>query len=45
MSILDRKESLERIAAVLQGVQSNFDTDLFAPMIRFTAKISGKTRL
>ncbi|MFZ2418096.1 MAG: alanine--tRNA ligase, partial [Smithellaceae bacterium] len=34
---------LERLTAVIQGVKSNYDTDLFTPIIRFVEKISGKT--
>ena len=33
---------LERLAAVIQGVSSNYDSDLFTPIIRFVSKISGK---
>jgi alanyl-tRNA synthetase len=33
---------LERIAAVLAGVETNFETDLFTPYIRFLEKRSGK---
>jgi alanyl-tRNA synthetase len=33
---------LERIAAVVQGVQSNYDTDFFTPIIAFVENISGK---
>jgi len=36
---VDTGAGLERIAAVLQGKISNFDTDLFAPLIRKAAKI------
>ena len=34
---------LERLTAVIQGVKSNYDTDLFTPIIRFVEKTSGKT--
>ncbi len=34
---------LERITMVLQGKRSNFDTDLFAPYLEFTARLAGKT--
>ncbi len=40
---IDTGLGLERVAAILQGVHSNFDTDLFAPMLRFIAERSGKT--
>jgi alanyl-tRNA synthetase len=32
---------LERVAAVLQNKKSNYDSDLFEPLIRFVEKISG----
>ena len=34
---------LERMASVVQDVPTNFDTDLFMPIIRQTESISGKT--
>jgi alanyl-tRNA synthetase len=34
---------LERLAAVKQGKMSNFDTDLFQPIIQAAASVSGKT--
>lgn len=38
---IDTGMGLERIASVLQGVDSNFDTDLFMPIINKTASIAG----
>ena len=32
---------LERVAAVLQGVISNYDTDLFTPLIKRAAELTG----
>ncbi|WP_457625177.1 alanine--tRNA ligase [Persephonella sp.] len=39
---IDTGMGLERIASVLQKVDSNYETDLFMPVIRFSEDISGK---
>ncbi|MBP6822952.1 MAG: alanine--tRNA ligase, partial [Acidobacteria bacterium] len=39
---VDTGAGLERVSAVLQGVKSNYDTDLIKPIIEFTAKLAGK---
>ena len=39
---VDTGAGLERIAAVMQGVKSNYDTDLIRPIIDFIAKLAGK---
>lgn len=40
---IDTGAGLERLASVLQGKPSNFETDLLFPIIEYTAKVSGKT--
>jgi alanyl-tRNA synthetase len=39
---VDTGMGLERLCAVLQGVRSNYETDLLRPMIDHAAKLSGK---
>lgn len=39
---VDTGAGLERLAAVMQGVKTNYDTDLIRPIIEFTAKLAGK---
>ncbi len=38
---VDTGMGLERIATILQGVISNYDTDLFTPLIEIAAKLTG----
>ena len=40
---VDTGAGLERITAILQGVNNNFDTDLFAPILRQIEGVSGQT--
>ncbi len=40
---IDTGAGLERLAAAVQGVPSNYDTDLLQPLIQEAARISGKT--
>jgi len=39
---IDTGMGLERIASVLQGVNSNYETDLFLPIIQWVSKLTGK---
>jgi alanyl-tRNA synthetase len=39
---VDTGAGLERVAAVLQGAATNYDTDLFRPIIEFISELSGK---
>jgi len=39
---VDTGAGLERLAAVIQGVKSNYDTDLVLPIIDFIATLAGK---
>jgi alanyl-tRNA synthetase len=38
---IDTGAGLERVSAVLQGVKSNYDTDLFAPILARAQELSG----
>ncbi|MFM2285301.1 MAG: hypothetical protein RLZZ543_798 [Bacteroidota bacterium] len=40
---VDTGMGFERLCVVLQGKQSNYDTDVFQPLISFLERLSGKT--
>ncbi|HYE16481.1 MAG TPA: alanine--tRNA ligase, partial [Pyrinomonadaceae bacterium] len=39
---VDTGMGLERMTAVLQGVKTNYDTDIIRPVIEFTAELAGR---